>query len=296
LALLTLTALIQQETNSSGLTGDSLILLKESAIAECDAADGIVDRVINSPLACTFDPAKLKCASGQTAGCLNESQVAAAERIYAGLVDDTGNVLFPGTGIGSEIEWGGYAMPAFHIGTSYYQNVVFEDPEWDPANLDPAPDLARAEKLDGGAAKAMDPDLSEFVAHGGKLIMFHGTTDGMIPYRNTVNYYESVLARLGAETAGEHVRLYLVPGMDHCSGGEGPFMVDWLKALEAWAEEGKAPGALPGSHPSEIPGMFGSASRPSQPYTRPVCPYPQVAKYSGSGKPADAANFACAAL
>ncbi|MEJ8566922.1 tannase/feruloyl esterase family alpha/beta hydrolase [Elongatibacter sediminis] len=294
LALLTLTAHIQHEVVSSGLGTEQLKQLQEAAIAACDAHDGIVDRLIARPERCTFDPSSLQCARAEQEDCLTEPQVAAAQRLYAGLVDDAGNELFPGTGPGSEREWGAYAMPMFRIGTSYFQNVVYQDPDWDPASLDPAAAIARAEQLDAGAAKAMDPDLSEFVANGGKLILFHGTTDGMIPYRNTVNYYDSVIDHLGDETAQQHVRLYLVPGMNHCSGGEGPFNIDWLTALEQWSEDNVAPGAVTGSHPDEIPDYFGmDAPQPSQPYSRPVCPYPQVAKYSGSGSQTDAANFSC---
>ena len=293
MALITLTAMIPSELKASGLTPEKLAVLKEGAIEMCDKADGIADRVISDFSTCGFDGSSVACSASQTENCLNEAEVAAAKRLYAGVVDDAGNPLFPGTGAGSEMEWGAYATPAFDIGRSYYQNVVY-DPTWEFKRENADTDLARAEELDNGAAKAMDPDLSAFIEGGGKLILYHGTTDGMIPYRNSINYYNSLVKQLGAQTVEDHVRLYLVPGMDHCSGGEGPFDVDWLTALEDWSEEGKAPGALTGSHPAEIPGMFGAPGRPSKPFTRPVCPYPQAAKYNGSGLPADAANFSCA--
>ncbi len=293
LALVALTAMIPSEMNASGLDAEKLSLLKESAIAKCDTADGIADRVISDPQTCAFDPAALVCTPGQTENCLSVAQADAAKRIYAGVVDEAGNELFPGTGPGSEVEWAAYATPAFSIGTSYYQNVVYGDPAWQFTRANAAADIARAEELDAGGAKAMDPDLSAFFAHGGKLILYHGMSDGFIPWRNTVNYYESVVDRLGAEAVDENARLYLVPGMDHCAGGEGPFNIDWLTALDEWSEEGKAPGALLGSHPAEIPGAFGAPAQPSKPYTRPVCPYPQIAKYKGDGLPSDAANFQC---
>ena len=172
---------------------------------------------------------------------LSPNEVAAAKRIYAGLGDERGQILMPGTGPGSEPLWGAYASPGFAIGTNYFRNVVVNDPAWDPATFNASSDLARAEQVDNGAAKAMDPDLSAFIARGGKLITYHGTTDGLIPYGNSVNYYESVVAKVGKSAAEESVRLYLVPGMDHCAGGEGAFAIDWLTPLENWVEKGEAP-------------------------------------------------------
>jgi feruloyl esterase len=131
----------------------------------------------------------------------------------------------------------------------------------------------------------MDADLSEFVDRGGKLITYHGTTDGLIPYGNSVRYHEAVVDELGRRQADGSVKLYLVPGMDHCSGGEGAFAIDWLTPLEQWVENDEEPGALVGAHPP---------AQGSAPFTRPVCPYPQAPTYNASGDVADAASFACA--
>jgi feruloyl esterase len=141
----------------------------------------------------------------------------------------------------------------------------------------------------------MNPDLSAFIKRGGKLITYHGTTDGLIPYGNSVNYYRSVAARLGEDAIKDRVKLYLVPGMDHCFGGEGAFAIDWLTALEEWVEKGKTPGALPAMHPAMTPGPPGAPLSPGKAFTRLACPYPQVARYKGSGDEADAASFACVA-
>ncbi len=155
--------------------------------------------------------------------------------------------------------------------------------------------LRAPKRVDAGAALAIDPDLSAFAARGGKLILYHGTADGLIPYRNTVNYYDSVVAALGAERAQEHVRLYLVPGMGHCAGGEGAFAVDWLAALEGWAEREAAPGALAGEHPAVVQSPPGAPpAAPSKQFTRPVCVYPQVPRYKGSGDETAATSFECA--
>jgi feruloyl esterase len=226
---------------------------------------------------------------------LSPAEVAAAQRIYAGVVDGRGQVVMPGTGPGSEPLWAAYASPQFAIGTSYFRHVVAKDPNWNPVTFDLDRDLARAEAVDDGAAKAMDPDLSEFVDRGGKLITYHGTTDGLIPYGNSVSYHEAVVEELGGRKADDSVRLFLVPGMDHCSGGEGAFAVDWLTPLERWVERGEEPGALAAAHPPGAP--FGPPGAPrapaSAPFTRPVCPYPQVPTYRGDGDVTDAASFEC---
>jgi Tannase and feruloyl esterase len=291
--LMALSVSIQRSLGRDGLGVDKLGVLKEAAIAACDAGDGVKDRVIAEPSRCGFDPASVQCGKDPSEGCLSASEVAAARRIYAGVVDGAGDVLIPGTGPGSELEWAAYASPGFGIGTNYYRHVVVGDASWDPAKFDVDADVPRAERVDGGAAKAMDPDLSAYVGHGGKLILYHGTADGLIPYGNTVSYYDSVVAKLGARAAAGGATLYLVPGMTHCSGGDGAYEVDWLSALEGWVEKSETPGALHARHPAESPG--GPLAPPSTgpPFSRPVCVYPQVARYKGSGDQADAANFDC---
>jgi feruloyl esterase len=226
---------------------------------------------------------------------LTAPEVAAAKRIYAGVVNNAGTVLMPGTGPASETLWAAYASPGFAIGTSYFRNVVANDPSWDPATFDVDADVGRAEAQDGGAAKAMDPDLSAFIAHGGKLITYHGTADGLIPYGNTVNYFQSVVAKLGADAVKDHAALYLVPGMSHCQGGEGASAIDWIGALEEFDRTGKAPSSILASHPAQQPGPPGVPATPGKAFTRVVCPFPQLAKYKGQGDDADAASWQCVA-
>jgi feruloyl esterase len=295
--LMALSVAIQRNMGTGGLGVDKLGLLKEAAIAACDGNDGVADRVITNTASCNFDPASLQCAAGATGQCLSPTEVAAAQRIYGGVVDASGQVAMPGTGPGSEPQWAAYASPQFAIGTNYFRNVVMKDASWDPATFEVDRDLARAEAVDNGAAKAMDPDLSEFVDRGGKLITYHGTTDGLIPYRNSVNYHESVIDEFGQRKTDDSIKFYLVPGMDHCSAGEGAFAVDWLTPLERWVENDEEPGALQAAHPGGAPpGPPGAAPpRPSEPFTRPVCPYPQVPTYRGTGNVADAASFECVA-
>jgi feruloyl esterase len=293
--LMALSIVIQRNLGAGGLGIDKLALLKRAAIAQCDALDGVKDGVISEPKRCDFDPTSLQCRPGETGHCLSASEVAAAKRIYRGVVDKSGKAWIPGTGPASELQWAAYATPQFSIGTSYFRNVVVHDPNWSAASFDVDTDLPRAEEVDRGQADAMDPDLGRFIAHGGKLITYHGTYDGLIPSGNSVRYYESVVAKLGAARVDEGVRFYLVPGMEHCSGGEGAFQIDWLSALENWVERGQAPHALLGTHPAIMPGPPGSPQVRGKGFTRPVCPYPQIAKYRGSGDTMEAASFSCAA-
>ena len=292
--LMSLSILIQRElTSPDGLGIDKLELLKKSAVEACDANDGVKDGVIGEPSLCRFDPGSLQCEAGKTSECLNTSEVAAARRIYAGIVDKTGKVIMPGTGPGSESLWAAYASPEFGIGTSYFRNLVAHDTNWDPRDFDVDTDMARAAKVDNGATAAMNPDLRKFFAHGGKLLLYHGTADGLIPYGNTVNYYESVVAMTGQKQAQDKIRLYLVPGMSHCSGGDCACIIDWLNVLENWDEHSEAPGAIPATHPATTMGTQGALT--DKAFTRPICPYPQVARYQGSGNADDASNFSCVA-
>jgi feruloyl esterase len=294
-ALLTLSAMMENNMGSAGLGVDKLGVLKEAAIARCDALDGVADRVIADPDSCPFDPAATRCKNGSTGSCLSEREVAIAKRFYAGVVDSDGTVHMPGTGPGSEQQWAIAASPQFRIGTHYYRDVVLKDPDWQPGAFDVGANLPLAIQSDNGNITAMDPDLSAFIENGGKLILYHGTTDGLIPYGNTVNYYRSVVAKLGADRIKDQVRFYLVPGMAHCSGGDGAFVIDWLSAMEEWVEQGQAPGALRATRPDVIPGAFGAPPTTGNGFTRPACVYPEIARYQGSGDQKDAANFECAA-
>jgi feruloyl esterase len=264
----------------NGLPPPHLALLKEAAIAACDAHDGVTDRVVEDPRRCTFDPGTLACRAGTSSACLTPSQVATARSIYAGVVNPrTGEKIFPGPAFGSELQWAGFAAA-----TSYWRDQVTGDPNWHPAHLDLDKDLARARALDTAEVTATDPNLSAFVARRGKLLLWHGWTDSL-PAQNTIDYYESVLAAPGAESVTDSVRLFVAPGVDHCGGGEGTFMIDALGAIDTWVESGKAPERLIASRPLANGGRR----------TRPICPYPQVARYRGQGSTDDASNFACEA-
>jgi feruloyl esterase len=273
-------------TPASSLPNDKLAVLHQAALDACDASDGVKDGVIRDSLSCHVDPAVTQCKDADTSACLSPEQIEAARKIYAGPVNPrTHEKIFPGLEPGSEITWYAFAAPALSI-SSHFKYVIFKDPKWDPKTLNFDTDIAIAEKIDNGTLTATNPNLKPFFAHGGKLILYHGLSDGLIAPKNTVNYYNAVLKTTGP-AATHSMRLYLAPGMGHCYGGDGPDIFDLDTPLAAWVEEGRIPGPVPASHyPANAP-----PTKPDR--TRPLCPYPEVAKYKGSGNTDDAANFAC---
>jgi feruloyl esterase len=172
------------------------------------------------------------------------------------------------------------------FGTDHFKYVVFNNPKWDWKTLDFDKDIALADQIDNGLINATDPNLETFFGRGGKILMYHGWSDGLIPPRHSVDYYTSVVKRMGGvEKASNSIRLFMVPGMNHCSGGYGTSNFDRVAALEQWVEQKRVPDQMLGSHFTG-----GIVDR-----TRPLCPYPQVARYKGNGSVNDATNFVCKA-
>jgi tannase/feruloyl esterase len=250
-----------------------------AALAACDAADGLADGVIEDPSRCSFDPKTIECQGADAPTCLTAPQVETARKIYAG----PGRGIAPGLERGSEPGWGTFAGPRpFGIGFDYFKYVVFADPNWDFRTLNFDSDIVRARKLDADRINATDPDLSAFRRHGGKLLQYHGWADPQIPPASSVAYYESVLKAMGPSVP-DFYRLFMVPGMAHCGGGDGASEFDMFAALEQWVEHHKPPAQVPASRKRD-----GKVDR-----TRLLCPFPQVSRYSGTGNPDDAANFTC---
>ena len=263
-------------------------LIHNAAVEACDALDGVKDGLLEDPTRCHFDPKALECKDGDAPTCLTPAQVEAARKIYAGAKNPrTGREVYPPFEPGSEFGWGGLAgMQPLPIANDTFKYVVFEDANWDYRTLNFDGDVARADKVDNGTNSATDPNLKPLVERGGKLILYHGWSDPAIAPLNTINYYKSVVDALGgARKTAESARLFLAPGMGHCRGGEGPDTFDVVGAMEQWVEHGKAPDRIVASH--------GRNARVDR--TRPLCPYPQVAQYKGSGSIDDAANFVCKA-
>jgi feruloyl esterase len=269
---------------ASYIPSEKYPLIHNAVLEACDALDGLRDGLIEDPTRCHFDPKVLECKSGDGPACLTTPQVEAARKIYSGAINPgTKQQIFPGLEPGSELRWEvqGSARP-FGIGNDFFKYIVFKDPSWDYKTLNVASDAALAEKIDGGLIDARDPNLKPFFSHGGKLIQYHGWSDWQISPLNSVHYYESVVETLGgASNVQDSYRLFMVPGMGHCGGGEGPNRFDKVAALEQWVEQSSAPARI-------------VASSADGKRTRPLCPYPQVAKYKGSGSTDDAANFTCA--
>ncbi len=253
----------------------------------CDALDSVKDGVIEDPTRCHFDPKTIQCTGADAPTCLTAPQVEAARKIYAPATNSKGAVIFPGLEPGSEAGWAGLAGPApLSISATYFKYAVFKNPDWDFKTLDFDKDVAMLDKQDNGLLNATDPNLKAFFGRGGKLLMYHGWVDQLIAPRNSINYYTSVAKVMGgADKATDSIRLFMVPGMAHCAGGDGTSTFDGLAALEQWVEQKKAPAQIPASHMSN-----GVADR-----TRPLCLYPAVAAYKGSGDTNDAANFTCKA-
>jgi feruloyl esterase len=261
-------------------------VIHKAALAACDAMDGVTDGVIDDPRGCKFDPAVLECKAGDAADCLTKAQVAAAERIYTPASNPrTKEIIFPAMERGSELVWGRLAggPKPIELADDYFKYVVFEDAKWDFRTLNFDGDVAKGWKKDGGVLSAVNPDLRPFFARGGKLIQYHGWTDQQVMPENSINYHESVVKTVGAKQVDASYRLFMVPGMGHCGGGDGPNKFDMLGALDEWKVGGKAPDAVVASH-----AMGGTVDR-----TRPLCAYPEVAKYKGVGSTDEAGSFAC---
>jgi len=247
------------------------------------------DGLLENPKRCHFDPNVLLCKGADSPECLTAAQVEAAKKIYAGPKNPrTGEQIFPGLEPGSENGWVFFAREREPpIVASHFKYLVFKNPNWDFHTLNFDSDVALADKLDNGIITATNPNLKEFFAQGGKLLLYHGWNDGAIAPQNTINYYNSVADAMGGSAkVQDSMRLFMAPGMDHCYGGDGPFDFDTIAALEQWAEKGNAPDRIVAGH------LLKGSPKPDR--TRPLCPYPQVAKYKGSGGTDEASNFVCA--
>ena len=263
-------------------------LLHSAVVTACDQLDGVKDGLIANPRACRFDPGVLQCKASDTASCLTPPQVETARLIYSPAVNSSTNREITGLERGSELGWTdlGWTAGARATGLDQFRYLVFADPEWDLRRFNPAADPARAEAADNNTINALNPNLKPFLDRGGKVIQYHGWSDPQISPGASTQYYNHVVETLGgAARVHASYRLFMAPGMGHCGGGEGPNSFDMVAALEQWVEGGTPPERIIASQSTN-----GSVSR-----TRPLCPYPQVAAYTGSGSIDAAESFVCRA-
>jgi hypothetical protein len=281
-------------------------LVTQRAVQACDANDGVLDGVVDDPRRCTYDPrvdtTLTTSACTSTDGtCLTPAEAGAVQKIWGGARDIGGNLLWPGLQRGADL--GGLAgTNPFAISVNQPRYWVYLDPTWDWTTLTYANYAAFFQKtveMVGPMMASNNPDLSKFRDRGGKLIMYHGWADNLIMPEGTIRYYDAMQQALGS--TDNFARLYMVPGMGHCSGGAGPNSFgqgnslavprtperDVFRALMAWSEKGSAPASIVATH------FTGNNVNNPVDRTRPLCPYPQVARYKGSGSTDDAANFSC---
>ncbi len=257
-------------------------IIHKAVLEACDALDGVRDGVLEDPTRCHFDPKTIECKGADITSCLTPPQVEAARKIYLPMTHPrTGLKLFPALEPGSEMGWTGLAGPQpMGIPVDTFKYMVHANPNWDWKAIDFDKDVAAVEKLFAPIIDAVNPNLSPFFSRGGKLLMYHGWNDQLIAPRNSVDYFDTVRYTLGTAKTLDAMRLYMVPGMGHCNGGDGTGTFDVLGNLERWVEQGQAPDTI-------------QASRTNPARTRPLCQWPKIAVYSGIGSTDDAANFTC---
>ena len=297
----------QKALSQAPVTPAKLSLVADKVMAKCDAIDGLKDGLIDDPRKCAFDPSRdvpICSAGSDGADCLTAAQASAIAKVYSGPVNN-GKRFFPGYMPGSEAVMSGLfgggrgsgwmnvivaAQPDgksadFNLAENTIRYLVHKPPkpDYDYKTFDFDRDIHLLDEW-SKQADAKNPDLSKFKKRGGKLLMTYGWADSILQPMMGVNYYEQALAKNGPDTP-EFFRLFMVPGMAHCSGGIGPDRHDPVTAMINWVEKGQAPASMVASR----------VVNDQVVRTRPLCPYPQVARYSGGGSIDDAANFRCVA-
>lgn len=284
----------QQAVADVGLTAGKLTVLSEAVLNKCDAVDGLQDGLLDDPRQCDIEVASDVpiCAAGTDSdSCLTPIQASAVQKIYDGPRDSSGARLMSGFMPGSEISWMGLVVPPtpdaipadFNLAQGVMQYMVFQPPrpDWDFRDFDFDRD---PELLDQWSrlADATDINLRDFRANGGKLIMTYGWSDQVLQPLMGVDYYEQAVTANGPN-GEDFMRLFMLPGMTHCAGGPGPDQYDSITAMIDWVEAGKSPELMIARKIDN-----GEVVR-----SRPLCPYPEVARYDGTGSVNEAANFSC---
>jgi len=302
-------ALALLETPASYIPPKKLPVLQNAAIAACDTIDGVKDGLIENPQLCHFNPATVQCKGDDAPDCLTAAQVNAARKIYDGARNSrTGKIIEPGLSPGVEAvpaNWPvwitGNSAPQLGIAklfaTFFLADFVFANPNWDIHTMNFDSDVKLTDDKFGAILNSDDPNLKAFKARGGKLIQYHGWGDAAIPPQGSVDYFESVQKAMGK--TDKFYRLFMVPSMSHCAGGPGATFFgnglsaqadpdhDVVLALDRWVEHGVAPEKIIAA------GFVDGNPAKGVSMTRPLCPYPQQARYKGAGDTNDAASFVC---
>jgi hypothetical protein len=291
---------------ASYISASKLPAIEAAALAACDGDDGVKDGVIENPANCRFDPGVLLCKGEESAACLTRPQIVALRKLYSGPDAE----IMPGYSPGGEAQPGGWAAwitgsrpgnsTQLAFGENFFKYMVYENPAWDYKTSSVSRNLPAAAAKGGKTLDATNADLSQFRARGGKLILFHGWSDAAIPPQSTIDYYQSVMRKMGAKDSAGFVRLFMAPGVGHCYGGAGPDVFgqfgapaadadhDIDAAVERWVEQGIAPERI-------VATKFKNGANPASGIerTRPLCSYPKAAHWTGNGSTDDAANFIC---
>ncbi|MEB2647838.1 tannase/feruloyl esterase family alpha/beta hydrolase [Pseudomonas canadensis] len=281
---------------SKAFSDSDLTLLSQSILQQCDALDGLRDGLVSNPAACHFNPRPLQCKGEKNDQCLSAAQISAMESSIAGPSDSKGNTLYSRWAWDPALSSEGWRT--WKLGTSIteipnakkagssinairYVFVTPPAPELKAAAFDFDKDPQRM-KASASFADASSTDLSAFRRHGGKIIFYHGMADPAISALDTQTYYQQLSKAQGGEQATQQfARFFQVPGMTHCNGGNGLDSFDTVSAITSWVEKGHAPDQLLATGQA-MPGV-----------SRPLCPFPSTARYSGTGDPNVAKNFSC---
>lgn len=321
--LLVLSSENARRQRENPLTPESVAVLDANTRRACDLLDGVADGLIGDPRECTIERLaldQLECKRGAATDCLTAGQIETARGIYTGITDDAGKVVvpgvYPGAELGGDFElWVTGPVPflegtANDTTTDVLVNILHRKTDFDIETFDP---IAGMDELIEAApgVHLPPPDFSRYIANGGKLIIYNGWHD--MPCRAAVleDFYDDAIAINGAEAVEDFMRVYMIPGMVHCIGGPGAWSADFIESITAWVERDVAPDRIVATHPGNFTFLEGQAAlmgggvnwadaivaagarTGAKQFTRPLCPYPQSARYQGSGDVDDEANFIC---
>lgn len=280
--------LVVNRTPEHHIPASKYPMVHRAVMQACDGIDGVVDGIIENPRECRFDYASLQCKGGDEAGCLTAAQVESAKILTSPFRDSaTGKLLLaPHLRPGSELQWATMASPKpLPNSVARVRHLHLKDTSWEFRIENIVDDVERAARMDQGLLASDNMNLKPFFDRGGKLLMWHGWSDPQVPAEGSIIYYEGVQSAVGQAAAADSLMLYMLPGVLHCRGGPGADIFDRMPAISAWVEKAQKPSRIVASRRAE--GKVAS--------TRLLCPFPQVARYSGVGDTTDTANYSCAA-